>query len=411
MSRHGSITLALVWLASLVGCAREQPKLAPPKPQGVLVSTPVTQEVTDYEHFTGRTDAVYTIEVRSRVTGYLDRVYFKDGDEVEKDALLFKIDPRPYQAAFDQAKSTVEQNEAHFNRLGRDRERAINLMKRNAIGREEFDKIIGDHAEAKAALGIARAAYDMAKLNLEFTDVKAPITGRLSRRLVDPGNLVRADDTSLTTIVSQDPMYIYFDVDERTLLRLRHLVKEGKIKSRQEGAEIKVLVGLSDEIDPETGQSEYPHQAIIDFSDNKVDPSTGTLRVRGKIENPKPRLLSPGLFMHVRLPVGNPHKAVLIAEQALGTDQGRRFVYVVNSKNESVYRPVEVGSVNGGLRVIDKGLAPGERVIVSGLQRVRPGAKVEPKVEVENKAVQGASGAPTVARKRESTTQNQAPKG
>jgi RND family efflux transporter MFP subunit len=220
-------------------------------------------------------------------------------------------------------------------------------------------------------------------------------------------------------------------VDERTLLRLRRLVQEGKIQSRRAGAEIKVLLGLSDELDTDSGRFVFPHQGTINFSDNKVDPSTGTLRLRAVIENPKAangsRFLSPGLYMHVRLPVGRPRKALLIAEQAVGTDQGRKFVYVVNSKNEAVQRAVKVGSLNVGRRVIEEGLAPGEKVIVSGIQRVRPGAKVDPKPFDEQKSdtaerakPQTASGekaapreksAPIVARERQTTTPNLPPRG
>ena len=221
-----------------------------------------------------------------------------------------------------------------------------------------------------------RPQRDLAKLNLEFTKVTAPISGRLSRRLVDPGNLVQADETALTTIVSLDPMYVYFDIDERTLLRLRRLIREGRIKSRTE-AEIPVLVGLSDE-------EGFPHRGVINFSDNRVDPSTGTLRVRGVIAKPQAGTgrsgsSPPGCSCACGCRSAPRTSRILIAEQALGTDQGKKFLYVVNDKNEVVYRPVKIGSLNEGKRVIEEGLAPGERVIVSGLQRVRPGVKVEPK--------------------------------
>jgi RND family efflux transporter MFP subunit len=416
-------------LALASGCERAQPKLAPKKDPSVLYSTPVTQEITDFEDFTGRTDAVFSINVMARVSGYLDHVYFKDGDEVDQGDLLFKIDPRQYKAALDQAEANVAVKKAHFDRLERDRKRAVNLMARNAIGREEYDLIMGNHGEAAADLGVAKATLDMAELNWEWTDVKAPISGRLSRRLVDPGNLVRADETILTTIVSQDPMYVYFDIDERTLLRIRRLVQEGKLQSRQEGAVIKVLLGLSDELDLSTGQFQYLHEGIVNFSDNKVDPSTGTLRVRAEIPNPKPRVFSPGMYMHVRLPIGKPHKALVIAEQAMGTDQGRKYVYVINDKNEAVYRPVKVGTLNAGLRVVEEGLSPGERVIVSGLQRVRPGIKVDPKPyeEKERKIAEGegakgkmaqhetkaptASSTPVGVKQPEVPARSQAPKG
>ena len=232
----------------------------------------------------------FPVEVRARVTGYLDKVLFEDGSEVKEGDVLFKIDPRPYEAALAAAEASVVQSEAHQRRLQFDHRRASNLFQRGAISREEVDRIQGDYSEAVAAVGIAQAQRDLAKLNLSFTDVRAPISGRTSRRLVDPGNLIQADSTSLTTIVSLDPIYVYFDVDERTLLRLRRLIREGRIKSRTE-AEVPVLVGLSDE-------EGYSRRGIINFSDNRVDPSTGTLRVRGVIANPKQannnfRFLSP----------------------------------------------------------------------------------------------------------------------
>ena len=385
MRRRDLLIVALLSGAVGGGCAKTQAKPADPKPDEVLVSMPTEDEVTDYEEFIGHTEAIFSVDVRARVNGYLDKVNFTDGDEVEKGADLFEIDARPYQATFDQTVASLEQGKARLTRTSADQRRAEALLKRNAIGLEEYDRIQGDFAEAKASIGAAKAMLDMAQLNLDWTKVMAPISGRLSRRLVDPGNLVNADQTLLTNIVSLDPMYAQFDIDERTMLRLRRLIAEGKIKSRQE-AELPIFIGLSDEGD-------FPHKGKINFSDNKLDSSTGTLRIRGVIDNPKPRLLSPGLFIRVRLPVGTPHRSVLISEEAIGTDQGRKFVYVVKkgkvkAKDKATgketehegdlvsYRTVKVGSLNKGLRVVNEGLKPGERVVVSGLQRVRQGKEV-----------------------------------
>ncbi|GAC1449826.1 MAG: efflux RND transporter periplasmic adaptor subunit [Isosphaeraceae bacterium] len=378
------------WIAALfasvvaVGCdlapnkpARETPKAAPV----VIVSQPVSEYVTDYEDFTGRTEAVHSVEIRARVSGYLDKVNFKDGDEVKEGDILFEIDPRPYKGELDRVEATLAQSEAHQKRLDADYRRAQNLFSRGNISREEFDTFSGDRTAAAASVGVARASFDLARLNMKFTKINAPISGRLSRRLVDPGNLVKNDETPLTTIVSLDPIHVYFDVDERTMLRYRRLVNEGKVKSRTE-AEIPVLVGLSDE-------EGYPHRGTIDFSDNKVDPGTGTLRVRARLQNPKPRVFSPGLFTRVRLPVGNPRRSILIDEQAMGTDQGQKFLYVVNDKDEVVYRPVKVGRLVGGKRVIQEGLSPGERVVVSGLQRIRNHLKVNPKNQEEKARLAG----------------------
>jgi RND family efflux transporter MFP subunit len=344
----------------------------------VTVTYPITDVISEYEDFTGQTMALFSVDIRARVTGYLDKVMFEDGVEVEKGTPLFEIDARPYKADYERTEATVVQNEAHLKRLDADYHRISNLYSRGSASREEFDRVSGDRAESEAMVGIAKANRDLAKLNLEYTKVYAPISGRLSRRQVDPGNLVRADDTILTSIVSLDPMFVYFDVDEQTVLRLRRLVREGRIKSREE-AEIPVLAGLSDETD-------FPHRGTINFSDNKVDPNTGTLRVRGIIANPKPgptalRVLSPGMYMKVRLPVGTPHEALLVPEQSVGADQGRKFVYVVDEKNTIVEREVQVGVLNEGFRVIQSGLKPKERVVYRGLQRIRPKMKVRAELE------------------------------
>ncbi len=357
------------------------PKVLPPKPTVVSVKKPVSDYVTDFEEFTGRTQAVYDIKIMARVTGYLDKVYFKDGAEVKEGDLLFEIDPRPYKAELARTEATVAQGDAHLKRLEADFRRASSLLARYGISREEYDKITGDRAEAEAAVGIAVASRDLAKLNEEFTRIKSPITGRLSRRMVDPGNLAKSDETILTTIVSLDPLYVYFDVDERTMLELRRLIREGKMPSR-DVAEVQIEAGLADEVDLE-GNQIFPHEGTINFSDNKVESGTGTLSVRASIANPRSeastsRVLSPGLFIRVRLPIGSPHKSILVPEQAIGTDQGRKFLYVVNDKDEVVYHPVKVGKLDRGLRVIAEGISADDRVIVSGLQRVRPGSKVKP---------------------------------
>src|SRR5262245_9331789 len=227
------------------GCTRKPP-LADPKPPEVLVALPVQKSVTEYEEFTGRTEAVRTVDVRARVTGYLDRVNFREGADVKEGDLLFEIDPRTYQADVDRAAANLGVAEAHFNRLAADFQRAQAMVKRGAMSEEEFERVAGDRSEAEATVRASRAQLDLAKLNLSFTKVTSPLTGRISRQLVDPGNLVKADDTLLTTIVTSDPMYAYFDVDERTLLRLRRMVREGRIPSARETT-LQVELGLTDE--------------------------------------------------------------------------------------------------------------------------------------------------------------------
>lgn len=382
-----SYFLVLLGCSLAVGCARaSSAPVAKKEAPVVTVTMPITDEVTDFEDFTGQTAAMLSVDIRARVTGYLDKVYFQDGTEVEEGALLFEIDPRPYKAELDRTEATLAQAEAHLKRLDADYRRASNLYARGNISREEYDKIAGDRAEAEAAVGIAEASRDLAELDLGFTKITAPIGGRLSRRQVDPGNLVKQDDTILTNIVSLDPMFLYFDVDEQTVLRIRRLIREGKVKSREE-AEVPILAALS--VD-----EGFPHRGTVNFSENKVDPNTGTLRVRALIRNPKVassrslRMLSPGMYMKVRVPIGTPHEAILVPEQAVGTDQGRKFVYVVDTKDSKqpgagkvVERTVEVGALNGPLRVIQSGLKPGERVVYRGLQRIRPGVEVRYEVE------------------------------
>jgi RND family efflux transporter MFP subunit len=356
------------------GCQRAAPPAPPPapKPPEVTVSLPTYEEITDHEDFTGQTDAVRSIEIRARVTGYLKTVHFQHGAEVEAGAPLFEIDPPYYQAEVDRADGNVAQAEAHLSRLKLDFERADKLRPSGVITKEQHDLITGDLAEAEAALKTAKAALRIARVNLGYCEIKAPVTGRLSRTFIDPGNLVIGDETILTRIVTQDPMYVYFDVDERTVLRIRRLVLQGSASSAQ-AANVPVLMGLADE------QQKYPRQGTLNFEDNRLDPSTGTLRIRGVFSN-HDRLLSPGLFVRIRVPIGKPYRALLVPEPALGADQGQKFLYVVDGKDEVSYRRVEVGRLYGQLRVITDGIAPGERVVVSGLQRVRPGIKVDPKL-------------------------------
>jgi RND family efflux transporter MFP subunit len=358
---------------ALLGCgsSQAQPGLTPPPTPEVLVSLPVTREVTDYVDFPGRIEAVNSVEVRARVTGYLEKVHFKEGEDVKQGDILFEIDPRPYQADFDRAEANFVQAQAHLSRLETDYQRALELLPGRRISREEFDRIAGDRREGSAAVGVAKANRDLSSLNLSFTKVKAPLTGRISRRYIDPGNLVKADDTPLTSIVSLNPIYAYFDADERTTLRLQRLVREHKIKWSPEDG-LPVQLGLADE-------EGFSKQGRINFADNRVDADTGTWRLRGIFANAD-QSLSPGLFVRMRAPVGERYRATLISEQALSTDQDQKSVFVVSDQNKVEYRRVKVGALHDGLRVIKENLAPNERVIVSGLQRVRAGIEVSPKL-------------------------------
>ena len=353
-------------------------------PIPVTVSVPVERSVVDYEEFTGRTRSPKAVEIRARVNGYLAKICFTDGAEVKKDEVLFQIDPRPYEAALENAKGQVAMYEAKMVPLEADVARAKKLAPQQAISATDYDKILGDAAANQASLQSAKAARDVAALDVGFTKIIAPIDGKISRALITEGNLVTADTTLLTTIVSVDPMYAYFDVAESKLLELEQCVRDGKLKLR--GREkIPVEMGL--------GQAEdFPYRGVINFADNRVDPGTGTIQLRGEFPNPLPprgdRVLMPGLFVRLRVPLGPPHAAQLVAEQALGTQLSQRYVLLVDDKNTVQYRRVEIGKLEGGLRVIETGLKPGEAVIVAGLQRVRPGVVVEPKrVDMETFAV------------------------
>lgn len=367
-----------VALIGLAACSRSAPTLAKTTLAEVVVDFPTKMVVTDYEDFTGRTEPIQTVDVRSRVTGYLDDIHFKDGEDVAKDQLLFAIDPKTYQATLDQADATVSQAQARLKRLQSDYDRLEAGVTTGSVTREEFDRIFGDRAEAVASVSLAKATKALAETNFKYTTIKAPLAGRISRRMIDRGNLVKADDTILTTIVALNKIYTTFDIDERTLLRLRKLNREGKTDSPRK-VKVNVEIGLADEEGfPRTPEGKPGRTAEIDFIDNKVDPATGTLRVRAVLDNAD-LMLSPGLFVRVRIPVGRPHEAVLVPEAALGSDQGLKYVYVVNADDEVVYRRVEIGQEWNRQRSITSGVLPTDRVIVSGLQRVRPGVKVSPK--------------------------------
>jgi RND family efflux transporter MFP subunit len=359
----------------LAGCTRVPSGAPEAAPTPVSVSRPLERDVTDYADFTGRTAAVDSVELRARVFGYLDKVNFKEGALVQKGDVLFEIDPLTYRAALNQAEGNLASMEARVVRLDADLARARRLVGTAALGREEYDKIAGDRGEAAASREALKAAVERGKLDLNYTKVTAPVSGRVSRYVVTVGNLVQSGEqgggTLLTTIVSVDPMYAYFDVDEHTVLRVRQLVREGKADSPREGG-VPVWLGLANE-------DGYPHEGTINFVDNQVNPRTGTMRLRGVFPN-KEQVLAPGFFARVRAPVGRPHKALLVSERGLDTDQGQKILYIVNDKNEVVSRPVQLGALHDGLREITDGLKLGERVIVTGLQQVRPGVTVEPTI-------------------------------
>ncbi|AMV18312.1 efflux RND transporter periplasmic adaptor subunit [Planctomyces sp. SH-PL14] len=342
----------------------------------VMIGRPTAKEVTDYQDFTGRIEAVASVEIRARVAGYLKKIDFDPaidrGAEVKEGDLLFEIDERPFKIALQNADAQLLQAQAKLKTSTAELERVQRLIDRDAATQSDLDRTTGSKLLAEAEIQSANAAIDQAKLDLEFSKITSPLTGRISRNLVSVGDLITASTGKLTTVVSVDPVYVYFDMDESTLQRIQTAMREGKLKGPMEG-EIPVLMGLGSE-------EGYPYRGRLDFIENQVDPNTGTIRVRGVFANPKtergPRPLAPGYFARVRLPLGEPHPAVLVPERAIGRDLGQPFVYVVDGENRVVFRKVTLGSLQDGLRVLTEGLSGGEQIIVNGLQRVRAGVKV-----------------------------------
>jgi RND family efflux transporter MFP subunit len=361
--------LCLLFTPCLLILAAETPAAddKPTAPLKVEVSQPLAREVTDYEDFTGRTAAAETATLRARVSGTLDKVFFKAGATVKQGDLLFQLDPRPYQAELDKADAEVVRHEARLKRTIIDLDRAKRLQDSKVISRDDLDKIQGDVAEAEASVRVARAAREFARLNVEFTRVTAPISGHIGRPLLTAGNYVQAGTTDLAIIVSADPMYFYFDVDERTALRLRRLAQEGKLK--EVGATIQL--GLADE-------KGLPHRGTIDFVDNQLSPATGVLRMRAVFANAD-QLLIPGLFGRARLAMSAPYKALLVPERALMVDQGQAYLFVATDHNVAERRAVKLGSRQDSLRVVKEGLKDKDWVIVNGLKDLKEGSAIESK--------------------------------
>ena len=366
------------------GCD-EKAKANTPAPPEVSYVLPVERKYTEFEEFTGRIEAINTVVIRPRVTGYVDKMLFTDGQDImleegKEKPLLFRIDPRPYKAEAARTAALISQFKAQVQRLEHQYDRAKKLVGSGAVSQEEVEVLQYQRDEAEASQRAAEAANKAADLNVEYSEIRAPLSGRMGRHMVDAGNLVKADDTPLVTIVSLDPIFAYFDLDERTVLKIRRLDSEKSIKEHLLG--LKVHFAAADE------QTEFPIEGEVDFVDNQLDAGTGTLRLRAKIKNPK-LLLSPGMFVRCRFPVGDEKDGLFVPETALGSDQGQPFIDVVNDKDEVVYRRVDVGPLEGKLRAIESNLNTGEHVIVSGLQRVKAGTKVAPKLYVEDKPVNG----------------------
>lgn len=377
------------------GCGRESKIVAPPPPE-VSISQPVEEPVQEALEFTGRVSAVQSVDVRARVTGYITKVAFTDGTVVNAGDVLFEIDPREYQAAVLKAEGEVARLRALVARADAEVARNAALRPTGAASAREYERAVAEKGSAEGQLKAALAQLDVARLDLEWTRVTAPIAGRVSKAEITQGNLVVVSPTGgplLTTIVSLSPIYVDFDVDERALVRVRRagIERDGAAGPENvRAAKAPVQVALGDE-------SDFSHQGTIDFIDNRVDPSTGTIRLRAVLPNDD-KLLTPGLFVRVRVPLGAPAPSILVSDRAIGTDQDRKYVLVVNDKNVVEYRPVKLGPRQGGLRAIVEGLTASDWVVVNGIQRARPGATVAPqKVSMRPGAPPAAATAKTAS--------------
>jgi multidrug efflux system membrane fusion protein len=356
--------LAGVWVTTLSACHRAAPA-APPVPEvGVAVLEPQAVELTD--DFNGRVEAVDAVELRPRVSGYLTRITSQEGDAVEAGTVLFVIDPRPYHIALARAQAQAQRAQATANLAQLQQARVKKLFAARATSQEELDNAEAGAGQAQADLHAAGAAVDDAALNLSFTEVRSPIAGRVGRASLTVGNVARADESVLTTVVSQDPVYVYFDCDEQSYLRFS-AERAGRRPIADDGVQVELADGRG-----------FSRTGTVDFLDNRLDPATGTIRARVRLANPE-HVLTPGLYARVRLAGSHAERALLVDDKAVLTDQDRQYVYVVGPGNHALRRDVTVGRAVGSLKIIEHGLASGDRVVIRGLQKILyPGAVVAP---------------------------------
>lgn len=375
MSRtlFSTLTLGLVavGLSALPGLAQEA---AAPPPPPVSVAKPVVREIIDADEFIGRFDAVDQVAVRSRVDGYLDSVHFKDGALVKKGDPLFTIDQRPFVTALQQAQAALEVAKTTLTYAEAQYKRTQSLTGSGTLSVSTLDDQRRAYLAGQASVAGAQAAVDSAQLNLAYTQISAPQAGRIDRRLISVGNLVNANDTILTTIVSLDPIDFYFDVDERSLLAYARTARENGSDLQEGGGGLEVTVKLTDSNEP-------PVKGRLDFAENRLDQATGTMRVRARFDNPK-FILQPGLFGRVEVAASNQYKGILIPDEAIGSDQNERVVYVVGNDGSVTPKPVRLGPKQYGYRVIRSGMTGDETIVVNGLMRIRPGSKVKPELVV-----------------------------
>jgi RND family efflux transporter MFP subunit len=363
-------TMAVVIAAILAACGKTEAQNAggPPPPQ-VTVAQVLAKEINEWDELSGRVEATDFVEIRPRVNGYLTSVNFQAGSMVKKGDLLFAIDARPFKAEAARADADLRRAETARELAKSEVQRAEKLVAVKAISQQEFDQRVAAVREAESQAKSAQAALNAANLNVEYAAIRAPISGRVSRAEITVGNLVSAGQTMLTTVASQDPVHVYFDVDEQQYLKYVSLARTGERPSSRDKRNA-ISMGLANE-------DGFPHQGYVDFVDNRLDTRTGTMRGRAVFDNKQGRF-TPGLFAKLKLVGSGTYNAMLINERAVGTDQSKKFVLVVDKENKATYRPVKLGPMVDGLRVVREGLQAGETIIVNGLQRVRPGMVVNP---------------------------------
>jgi len=358
-------------LLATTGCKRKSAAQPPPLPVNVL--SVVEKEVNEWDEFTGRLEAVESVDVRPRVSGYITEIHFEAGVIAKKGDLLYVIDPRPYQADFDRAAAEVERMQAQVKLSQIELDRAKELRAKNTISASEFDQKAATYQGAAAAASSAEAAKNSAALNLEFTQVKSPIDGRVSDQRITVGNLVQpgpGPESVLTTVVSVDPIYAKVDADENAILKYLKLSEQGKrVSARTE--KIPAFIELGNETD-------FPHEGVVDFVDNRLDSSTGTVRARVVLKNWNPNFITPGLFVRVRIAGATPYRAALIADKVITSQQGLKFAFVVKPDNTIERRTLETGPIFEGKRIVKSGLKDGEKVVSTRLQLLQPGMKVTP---------------------------------